>query len=256
MSTTVLRAEGVGIRFARGSRRERLRGNVRSALLGRRRHRSEGSPHELWALRDVSLDLTAGTRLAVCGANGSGKTTLMRLLGGIYRPDEGALQINGATSAMLSLGAGINHQLSGRDNVYLVGALYGLEPRAIGERYEEIRDFAEIDEAAMRTPVRYYSSGMRSRLGFSIAVTLTPEILLIDEVLAVGDLAFRKKSSEKLSECAERARCVVLSSHSVSFLKEHCDTAIWLDQGRAMTYGEAKIVLDEYVSFMAIRAQE
>jgi ABC-type polysaccharide/polyol phosphate transport system ATPase subunit len=228
-----------------------LREMVRDSLRGKRRaNQTEGA---FWALRDVDLGVKQGQRLGVCGSNGSGKTTLMRLLGRIYSTDEGDLEISGATSALLSIGAGISHHLSGRENVFVVGALHGLKRDEIEARYEAITSFAELDEAAMRMPVRYYSAGMRSRLGFAIASTLSPEILLLDELLSVGDPAFREKSARKLKELSDQARCLVVSSHSIHFLKTHCDTALWLENGRVLASGDAIPVLNEYSRFMGLR---
>jgi ABC-type polysaccharide/polyol phosphate transport system ATPase subunit len=227
-----------------------LREMIKDSLRGSRRSNRLESDRIFWALRDVDLEVNQGQCLGVCGSNGSGKTTLLRLLGRIYFTDEGDLEIGGSTSALLSLGAGIGHHLSGCENVFVVGALHGLKRAEIEERYDEIVAFAELDAATMRMPVRYYSSGMRSRLGFAIASTLSPEILLLDELLSVGDPAFRAKSADKLRELSNRARCVVISSHSIHFLKTHCDTALWLEKGRVMACGDAIPVLNEYKHFL------
>lgn len=252
MTDTVIRAKGMGIRFARGNRREMLREMVRDSLRSKRRSNRRESDRVFWALRDINLEVKQGQRLGVCGSNGSGKTTLMRVLGRIYSADEGDLEVSGATSALLSIGAGIGHHLSGRENVFVVGALHGIKRDEITERYDEITAFAELDEATMRMPVRYYSAGMRSRLGFAIASTLSPDILLLDELLSVGDPAFREKSAAKLRELSDRARCLVVSSHSVHFLKTHCDTALWLEKGRVMASGDAISVLNEYSRFLGL----
>ena len=191
--------DDVGIQFAHGSQRALLRLALRRAIFGRPRRepRVKPSPRHastFWALRHVSFSLPLGTTLGICGVNGAGKTTLMRVISGIYVPDEGSTTVMGRTSALLSLGVGISSSLSGRENLDVVGAVHGLKRREIRGRYEEIRDFAGLDEDTMNTPVRYYSSGMRTRLGFAIYAVVTPEILLIDEVLAVGDAAFQKRS--------------------------------------------------------------
>ncbi len=196
------------------------------------------------------MDVREGSCLGVCGSNGSGKTTLMRLLSRIYEPDEGRVHVAGRTSALLSMGAGVSTQLSGRDNVLIIAATHGVRKREVLERYEEIRAFAELDEPTMNTPVRYYSAGMRTRLSFAIFAILVPDILLIDEILSVGDASFREKSIRRLRQLTEQARCVVITSHNLDFLRDHCDAVLWLDRGRVMGMGEPKPVVDEYVRFL------
>lgn len=255
----VIACHDLGIRFARGSRRAMLRAALPRLLRGQTGGgQGEDAPDSdpagaLWALRHVGLEVPLKSCLGVCGTNGAGKTTLLRLLAGVYRPDEGRATVHGRSSALLSLGAGVSHNLSGRENVFVAGAVRGLDRRQTEELYPAICDFAELDEATMRTPVRYYSSGMRTRLGFSIAAVLVPDVLLLDEILTVGDPAFRKKSATRLRELIHQARCIVLSSHSVSFLKAHCDLGLWLHQGKVMASGPGASVFDEYACFMGIR---
>lgn len=249
----VIRCDHVGIRFLRGHPRAVARQTLRHALgwRGVLPEAGEGparAASALWALRHVELEVPEGACVGVCGPNGAGKTTLMRIISGIYKPDEGTIEVAGTTSALLSLGVGISSSLTGRENLLVVGALHGLDSTEVRERYDEIRAFAGLDEAAMNTPVRYYSSGMRTRLGFAIYAVLTPEILLIDEVLSVGDASFRKKSATRLSELRSKARCVVISSHNLNFLKDNCDKALWLDAGRVVAFGEATAVVDEYAA--------
>jgi lipopolysaccharide transport system ATP-binding protein len=245
----VVRCENAGIRFERGSPRHLVAASLRRLL----RPRAPRDAAGFWALRKLSFAIPAGARVGVCGGNGAGKTTLMRLLCGIYAPDEGVLRVEGRTSTLLSVGAGISAQLSGRENVLVSGALYGLTRRQIRERYDEIAAFAELDEATLRTPVRYYSAGMRTRLGFAIATTLTPDILLLDEVLATGDVAFRRKSTERLRQLADRARCLVVASHNLAFLREHVELVLWLERGRQLAFGPAGAVLDDYARSLASR---
>jgi ABC-type polysaccharide/polyol phosphate transport system ATPase subunit len=245
----VVRCTDLGIRFGRGSRREMLRESLARVL----RPGREPDEHKVfWALRNVTLSLPEGACLGVCGGNGAGKTTLLRLLAGIYEPDEGSLAVNGRTSAMLSLGAGISPHLSGRDNVLVASAVHGLSGTEAERLYPAIAEFADLDETTMRMPVRYYSSGMRTRLGFAIASAVVPDILLLDEILSVGDARFREKSSVKLKELIGKARCIIVTSHSVSFLKTHCDHALWLDRGRVREFGEAVPVLNAYGRFMGL----
>lgn len=242
----VVRCEDVGIRFTRGSRRAMVAASLRR-LAGLAPDR-DAEP--FWALRGVSFRLPESTRLGVCGGNGAGKTTLLRLLCGIYEPDEGRVAVAGRTSTLLSLGAGIDGRLSGADNIRLAGALHGLSPREVRERWAEIAAFAELGPTLLATPVRYYSAGMRTRLGFAIASTFAPDVLLLDEVLATGDARFKEKSATRLRDLTERARCTIVTSHNARFLREHTDLALWLDRGRVAAFGPTPEVLDEYLRFM------
>ena len=241
----VIRCDGLGICFARGSRRQMVASSLRRLL------RPDAPPdeHAFWALREIGFGIPEATCVGVCGGNGAGKTTLLRLLAGIYEPDEGALSIGGRTSTLLSLGAGVSAHLSGRDNIFVAGAVHGISGRELRARYDEIAAFAELDERTLATPVRYYSAGMRTRLGFAIATTLAPEILLLDEVLATGDGAFRQKSAARLRELLASARCVVLTSHNLNFLREHAHLMLWLEKGRQIAFGPTAAVLDDYARF-------
>jgi ABC-2 type transport system ATP-binding protein len=243
VAADALRCDGAGIRFARGSRRAMVAASLRRLV---RRDAGGDDPSAFWALRGVSFRAPEASCIGVCGGNGAGKTTLLRLLAGIYAPDEGTVHVAGRTATLLSLGAGINAHLSGRENVFVAGAVHGLSARAVRARYDEIAAFAELDARTLATPVRYYSAGMRTRLGFAIATSLAPEVLLLDEVLATGDGAFRRKSAARLRELLAAARCVVLTSHNLDFLREHAQHALWLDRGRQVAFGPASEVLAAY----------
>jgi homopolymeric O-antigen transport system ATP-binding protein len=241
----VVVCDDVGIRFARGSRRAMVTASLRR-MLGRAASREE---EPFWALRNVSFRLPEAARLGICGGNGAGKTTLLRVLCGIYAPDEGSVAIAGKTSTLLSLGAGIDGQLSGRDNIHLAGALHGLTRREVEARYHEIASFAELGPTTLATPVRYYSAGMRTRLGFAIASTFAPDVLLLDELLATGDAQFKEKSAMRLRELTGAARCTIVTSHNMGFLREHTDHVLWLDRGRAVAFGPTEPVLADYLRF-------
>jgi len=242
----VVRCDDVGIQFTRGSRRAMVTASLRR--LAGLAPTPEAEP--FWALRGVSFRLPEAARLGICGGNGAGKTTLLRVLCGIYAPDEGTVAIAGRTSTLLSLGAGIDAQLSGRDNVHLAGALHGLSRREVNERYDEIAAFAELGPTTLATPVRYYSAGMRTRLGFAIASTFAPDVLLLDELLATGDAQFKEKSAVRLRELTESARCTIVTSHNLGFLREHTDRVLWLDRGRQVAFGPTEPVLADYLRFM------
>jgi len=245
-----IQCDSMGIAFTRGSRRAMLKKSLRRALRSPRLVAGHDpyldDPSTFWALRDVSFTVGAGTVLGLCGANGAGKTTLLRAISGIYQPDVGRLSVNGRRSVLLSLGAMLAANLSGRINARMSAALHGVPSAQAKEHVQHVQEFAELDDAAMETPVRYYSAGMRARLAFASASVLEPEILLVDELLGVGDAAFRKKSGDRLRELTETAHCVIIASHSAPFLKSLCDRVLWLESGELLGDGPADEVLEAY----------
>ena len=209
-----------------------------------RRLRRSGPP--TWALEDVGFELRAGESLGILGRNGSGKSTLLRLLAGILAPDRGSLRAaEGLKTSLLSLQVGFAQHLTGRENVYLSGMLLGLSRKQIDEKFDPIVEFAELEEWIDR-PLGTYSTGMRARLGFSTAFQVDPDVLLIDEVLGVGDGAFVAKSSAVIRERLRSKKTVVLVSHSLPTLRELCDRTIWLDKGVTREDGPTEQVLDDY----------
>jgi ABC-type polysaccharide/polyol phosphate transport system ATPase subunit len=198
------------------------------------------------AIRGVSFAVTRGRTLGLIGPNGSGKTTLLKAIAGIFEPDAGTLTVRTDSVSLLTLGAGFQNDLSGVENVYLNGLLLGLSRRTLEERLEQILAFADIGDAVFN-PLKTFSSGMRSRLAFAIAVHVDPEVLLIDELLGVGDEAFRKKSQARLEEMIRSHRTVVIVSHSMSTIKKMCDDALWLDAGRVVAQGPAAEIADRYL---------
>jgi lipopolysaccharide transport system ATP-binding protein len=202
-----------------------------------------------WALRDVSFTLDAGKAVGIIGANGSGKSTLLRLIGGVGRPDTGRIDVHGAIGALLDLGAGFHSELTGRENALLAGILNGLTRRQALERLDSIVAFAEV-EKAIDHPMRTYSSGMQMRLAFSVAVHTEPEILLIDEVLSVGDIAFQRKCMERITEFKAGGCSILLVSHEGSVVQDLCDEALWLSGGRLMARGGAADIVRQYTAYM------
>jgi ABC-type polysaccharide/polyol phosphate transport system ATPase subunit len=198
-----------------------------------------------WALRGVTFSVRAGETVGVIGRNGAGKSTLLHVLSGILSPDEGSVRTFGRTSTLLTLGAGFDPQLTGRENVFLSGAFLGLSQSQLEGCYDAIVDFAELG-AFIDVPLRKYSTGMRARLGFSIAVHVEPDILLLDEVFGVGDAAFKEKSREKLAELMDDAKAIVLVSHSMEFVRESCTRALWLEHGSIAALGYPDEVTDAY----------
>ena len=199
---------------------------------------------EFWALRNVSLQLRRGERLGIVGLNGSGKTTLMRVIAGIFPPDLGEVAIRGRLTALIAVGAGFHPHLSGRENVYLNGQLLGLTRDEVDSRFGEIESFSEVGEF-MDAPVAVYSSGMRVRLGFAVATAVDPDVLLLDEVFAVGDLAFRQRCFRRVEELASRAG-IVLVSHQPDQVQNLCERGIWLLNGSVAHEGPVGDVLTQY----------
>jgi lipopolysaccharide transport system ATP-binding protein len=204
----------------------------------------------LWALRDVSLDLPRGRMIGIIGSNGSGKSTLLKLVGGILKPTDGSITVSGRVSALIELGAGFHPDFTGRENVQVNGILLGLSRGEIRERFDEIVGFAGL-ESFIDNPVKTYSSGMYMRLGFAIAVTVDPDILLIDEVLAVGDEAFQHKCVGKIQEFKARGKTILLVSHDLGSVEKLCDEAVWLHQGRLMGQGGTREIVDRYLHHVA-----
>src|SRR4029077_12745097 len=200
-----------------------------------------------WALQEVSFEVARGETFCIIGENGSGKSTLLQMVAGILQPSGGTLEVNGRVSALLELGAGFNPEFTGRDNVYLNGSILGLTTRQIDERYQEIEGFAEIGEF-INQPVKTYSSGMVVRLAFAVAINVDPEILLVDEALAVGDIYFRQRCMRKVHELRQRGITILFVSHAVSDVKAIGDRVLWLDRGRMIDVGEPDRVISKYLA--------
>lgn len=216
--------------------------SIKQALLRRKR----GKYDDFWALRDVSLSVKEGTTFGIIGSNGSGKSTTLKLLAQILVPDQGSVKVEGRVSALLELGAGFHPDLTGRENVFLNGAILGLSRKTLNNRLEDIVEFAGLG-TFIDNPVKTYSSGMYARLGFAVAVNVDPDILLIDEVLAVGDESFQRKCAERIGELRSGGRTVVLVSHSLGSIQAMCDNAAWIDQGELRAIGPAAEIVDQYV---------
>ncbi len=231
MSDTLIKVEGVSKKFCRSFKRSLWYGmqDLGREVTGRRQGDiSELRDDEFWAVKDVSFDLKRGECLGLVGPNGAGKTTLLRMLNGLIKPDKGRIEMRGRVGALIALGAGFNPILTGRENVYVNATVLGLSKKKIDEKLDEIVDFAEI-EAFIDSPVQNYSSGMAVRLGFSVAAVLKPDVLLLDEVLAVGDMAFRVKCGNRIREMMSNA-AVILVSHSMEFISWYA-TKVMVMQG-------------------------
>jgi len=220
------------------------RTNLKEAVTQRRR---KTRYEDFWAVRDVSLEIPAGSTYGLIGHNGSGKSTLLKLIAGIHRPTSGSITANGRLSALLELGAGFHPELSGRDNVYLNGAILGMSRKRVDAALEEIIDFSGLGQF-IDVPVKVYSSGMYVRLGFSIAVTLDPEILVIDEIIAVGDEEFQRRCFDHLHHLRRRGSTIIFVTHSMALVQQLCDRVAWLEHGNLRAEGDAVDLVSAYMS--------
>lgn len=213
-------------------------------------HLKRQKPDRFVAVKGISFYVREGEILGIIGKNGSGKSTTLNALAGIFSPDSGSIDLNGHSISLLSIGVGFIREMTGRENITLSGMLLGFTEEQVKAKEQEIIDFAEIGEF-IDMPVRTYSSGMYSKLAFSITAILETDIMLIDEVLSVGDQKFKKKSYEKMkSMISNKDRTVVIVSHSIETLKQFCDTVMWMHEGQIKRIGDPNEVLDEYVAFM------
>jgi ABC-type polysaccharide/polyol phosphate transport system ATPase subunit len=235
--------------YRRYSRRRQFT-TLKSALLGGSLVRDLTPDETFAAVKDVSFTLPGGRTLGVIGRNGSGKSTLLKLVAGITKPTTGTVRVNGRISALIELGAGFHPEISGRENVFINGIMLGLTKKEIAQRFDEIVEFAELKDF-IDAPVKTYSSGMYMRLGFAVAIHVDPDVLLVDEVLAVGDEGFTHKCLDKFAEFKRRGRTILLVTHSLGMVERFCDEALWLDRGAMKTMGDPKRVVGAYVTDVA-----
>jgi lipopolysaccharide transport system ATP-binding protein len=245
-----IRVDGLAKKYPLAHRRERsryrtLRESLADAVKApfRRRETTE----EFWALSDVSFDVQPGEVLGIIGRNGAGKSTLLKILSRITKPSRGRVEIEGRVGCLLEVGTGFHPELTGRENVYLNGSILGMSRREIDRKFDEIVAFAEV-ERFLDTPVKRYSSGMYVRLAFAVAAHLEPEILIVDEVLAVGDAGFQRKCLDKMRQCATSGRTVLLVSHQMHSVRDLCDRAVWLAGGTVRQVGGVAEVIDRYLA--------
>jgi len=258
MSDTVIEVENLSKRYRIGSARGRADyGSLRESIVEIaaapiRRLQSWASrtsapePNEIWALKDVSFQVKSGETLGIIGRNGAGKSTLLKILSRITKPTLGRVTLRGRIGSLLEVGTGFHPELTGRENIYLNGAILGMTRREIERKFDEIVDFAEIEQF-LETPVKFYSSGMYMRLAFAVAAHLEPEILLVDEVLAVGDVAFQKKCLGKMGEVAKEGRTVLFVSHNMAAILMLCNLSILLTNGRVTSFGKSFDVMNLYL---------
>ena len=223
---------------------------LKSALLSRSLVRDLRPDETFAALTNVTVSIPRGQTLGVIGRNGSGKSTMLKLVAGISKPTSGTVKVHGRISALIELGAGFHPEISGRENVAINGIMLGLTRRELEARFDEIVAFAELEDF-IDAPVKTYSSGMYMRLGFAVAIHVDPDVLLIDEVLAVGDESFTRKCLDKIAEFRRRGRTILLVTHSLGLVDRMCDDVLWLRQGRVADRGDPKRVVDHYLTYVA-----
>src|ERR1700730_16192353 len=243
-----LQVRNVSKRFARGEMHDSLRDFIPSlfARLAGRARVSSTATREFWALQDVSLELNRGEAFGIIGANGAGKSTILKLITGIMKPTSGQIEVNGRLSALIEVGAGFHPDLTGRENVYLNGCILGMKRQEIARKFDEIVEFAGVAEF-MDTPVKRYSSGMYARLGFAVAAHVDPEILLVDEVLSVGDMQFQEKCLNRMREVVKSGTTVIFVSHNLQAVQMLCSRALLLKGGSPAVEGPTTEVLKEYL---------
>jgi ABC-type polysaccharide/polyol phosphate transport system ATPase subunit len=228
---------------------------LKSALLRGSLIRDLKPDETFTAVRDVSFTVPAGRTLGVIGRNGSGKSTMLKLVAGITKPTTGSVTVNGRISALIELGAGFHPEISGRENVFINGIMLGLSKREVAKRFDEIVEFAELKDF-IDAPVKTYSSGMYMRLGFAVAIHVDPDVLLVDEVLAVGDEGFTHKCLDKFAEFKRRGKTILLVTHALPMVERFCDEALWLDHGEKMGMGDPKRIVGAYVTAVEVSEEE
>lgn len=198
-----------------------------------------------WALKDIDFRINKGDVVGIIGANGAGKSTLLKVVSGVYKPTTGTVEVNGKISPMIELGAGFDGELTARENIYLNGAILGYSKEFLEQKFDEIVEFSELKDF-LDVPVKNFSSGMVAKLAFSISTIVDPEVLIVDEILSVGDIKFQEKSKNKMMSMIEGGTTVLYVSHSIDSIKELCSKVIWLDHGKIVKMGDTKEICDEY----------
>ncbi len=245
MSDPIISVKNVSKKFCYSLKRSLWYGmkDMGSELIGRNNNHKELRKNEFWANGDISFEVERGESLGLIGGNGAGKTTLLRMLNGLIKPDTGSIEIRGRMQALIALGAGFNPILTGRENIYVNAAVLGIAKSSIDKKFDEILDFSGIEEF-IDTPVQSYSSGMKVRLGFAIAINMNPDILLVDEVLAVGDMDFRSKCRQRIQELVQKDVAIILVTHNMQTVSTLCPRAIVLEKGKMIFDGDVSPAID------------
>jgi lipopolysaccharide transport system ATP-binding protein len=255
MSSPIIRVENLSKKYVVGHQqegyttfRDAMTNGARSltqAIFNRKESKSS-SDEEFWALKDVNFEIQQGDRVGIIGRNGAGKSTLLKILSRITEPTNGSIRIKGRVASLLEVGTGFHPELTGRENVFLNGAILGMSKVEIKQKFDEIVDFAEV-EKFLDTPVKRYSSGMYVRLAFAVAAHLEPEVLIVDEVLAVGDLQFQNKCLGKMEQVGKDGRTVIFVSHNMGSLQQLCNKAVWLERGEVKLVDKASVIIENYI---------
>jgi ABC-2 type transport system ATP-binding protein len=240
----MISANSISMRFYLG--REKIT-NFKEYLI--RRIKRNVRFDEFWALQDVSFQVAPGEVYGIIGPNGAGKSTLLKIIAGVIRPTSGTIGVSGKIAPLIELGAGFDTELTARENIFLNGAVLGYQKAVLKSRFDEIVAFSELSQF-IDVPLKNFSSGMIARLAFSIATLVDPEVLLVDEILSIGDMRFREKSEAKMRSMMKGGATVVLVSHSIPMVKDICEKVLWLERGRVRMIGEAELVCTEYVKAM------
>lgn len=247
MSDAVIKVDSVSKKYCRTIKHTMLYGatDLGKSFLGLNQKTEDLRNGEFWAVDNLDFELKKGETLGIIGPNGSGKSTILKMLNGIFMPDRGQIDIEGRVGALIEVGSGFHPVLTGRENIYINGSILGMTKKEIDDKFDEIVDFSEIRDF-IDSPVKHYSSGMSIRLGFAIAVCLQPEILLIDEVLSVGDLSFQNKSLRRLAEIREQANAVVFVSHNLDHVRNLCSKTLIINKGKPIFLGDTSEALSKY----------
>jgi len=245
----IITIRNLGVSYTIGNIRNDIKSRALDTLL--RHHFNE----QIWALHDINLSCYPKEIIGIIGSNGAGKTTLCRVISGLLKPDEGRIKIDGTVSALFSLGTGFRHHLSGRENIFLNAMMLGFSKRQVSEIAQEVIEFSELFEF-IDQPLKYYSSGMKARLGFSIAAMMQPEILVLDEALSTGDLKFSEKAGTKLKEIIEKAKLVIVVTHRMGFVKKYCSRVLWLEKGTIFLDGTPDEILGRYMASSGVNPKK
>lgn len=238
----MIKLENVSMRFNLGIEKNY---SIKEAFISIFDKKRRVKKTEFWALDNISFEVKKGEVIGLIGSNGAGKSTLLKVVSGVMKPTKGKVTVNGAISPMIELGAGFDLELTARENIYLNGAILGYSKKFINEKFEEIVEFSELRDF-LDAPVKNFSSGMIAKLAFSIATVVEPEILIVDEILSVGDIKFQEKSKKKMMEMITGGTTVLYVSHSLESIKELCDRVVWIEHGKLIKTGKAKEICDEY----------
>lgn len=241
----MIKVENVSMKFNLGIEATSFKETFISLFSKKRKKIKE--KNEFWALKDVSFEVKKGEVIGIVGSNGAGKSTLLKTISGVMKPTKGKIIVNGVISPMIELGAGFDPELTARENIYLNGSILGYSKKFIDEKFNEIVEFSELS-SFLDVPVKNFSSGMTAKLAFSIATIVNPEILIVDEILSVGDIRFQEKSKNKMMELINGGTTVLYVSHSLDSIKELCNRVIWLDHGVIQDIGDARVVCDKYIN--------